>query len=158
MTQLKPISNAGWLKDVNDNFAALGSIGTQDGVGSLRVARFTFDTADEANRPIGAHKTGVKIPAGAVIVDGFMVVDTAFTSASTNTGTIAIHVKAANDLQTAAPVSGAPYSTTGNKVLVPDIETIGDYISLTAEGEITCTVAVAALTAGKLHGYVYFVE
>lgn len=158
MTQLKPVSNAGWLKDVNDNFAVLGSIGSQDGVGSLRVARFTFDTATVANKAIGAHGTGVKIPKGAVIVEGFMVVDTKFTSAETNTGTIAIHVKAANDLQTATAVSGEPYSTVGNKALVPDIETIGDYISLAAESEITCTVAVAALTAGKLHGYVYFVE
>ena len=62
---LKSIKGAGWLKDVNDNFEALGPVdGEVDGLGSLRVARFTYDTAgtDSAgvsNKTAAAHGTGL---------------------------------------------------------------------------------------------------
>lgn len=161
---LKPVGIAGWLKDINDNFADLGPIGSVNGLGTLRVARFTFDTAgkDSAganNTTVAAHGTGVTLPIHAIVVGGFFDVNTAFTSASGNTGTIAIHVEAANDIQAAAAVSGAPYSTIGRKAIVPKANTPeSTAVKATAAREIKCTVAVAALTAGKLTGYLYYVE
>lgn len=161
---LKQIGIAGTLKDISDNFATLAPIGTVNGLGSLRVARFTFDTASTdsaaaANTTIAAHGTGVTIPADAIVVGGFVDVNTAFTSASTNTGTIAIKVEGANDIISAAAVSGAPYSTIGRKAIVPKANTPeSTSVKTTAAREITCTVAVAALTAGKLTGYLYYVD
>lgn len=150
----------GWLKDMNDNFESMAAfVGNGDGLGTLRVAKFTFDAGIVANRTIAAHGTGVTLPANAIVVGGFFEVNTAFTSAATNTGTIAIHVQGANDIQAAAAVVGAPYSTTGRKAIVPKANTPeSTAIKLTAAREITCTVAIAALTAGKLTGFLYFVE
>lgn len=156
MTQ-KAVGIAGWLKDVNDNFADIKPVGTDIGLGVLRVARFEFDCAVAANLPIGAHGTGVTLPIHAIVVGGFVDVNTAFTG-ETN-ATLAIHVQAANDIISAAAVSGAPFSTIGRKAIVPKANTPeSTSVKTTAAREITCTVAVAALTAGKLTGYLYYVE
>lgn len=162
MAQLKQVQIQGWLKDISDNFAAIAPVGSDDGLGNLRVARFTFDvagtdSAGAANSAVGAHGVGVILPANAIVVGGFFEVNTAFTTAAS--GTLAIHVQSANDIQTATIVSSAPFSTTGRKAIVPKANTPeSTSIKLTANREITCTVATGALTAGKLTGYLYFVE
>lgn len=160
MATLKVPQISGWLKDMADNFAALADfVSGAAGLGALRVARFEFDAGVAANRPIGAHGTGQIIPANAIVVGGFFDVNTLFTSSSTNTGTIAISVEGANDIQAAAAVSGAPYSSIGRKAIVPKANTPeSTSVKATAAREITCTVAVAALLTGKLTGYLYYVE
>lgn len=158
MTQ-KAVGIAGWLKDVNDNFADIKPIGTDIGLGVLRVARFEFDMATVGNRSIGAHGTGVTLPIHAIVVGGFVDVNTKFDSDATDAGTIAISVEAANDIISAAAVSGAPYSTVGRKAIVPKANTPeSTSVKCTAAREITCTVAVEAMLTGKLTGYLYYVE
>jgi hypothetical protein len=157
MAQLKQVQIQGWLKDVSDNFAALGPIGSDVGLGNLRVARFVFDAGVAANLPVGAHGTGVTLPIHAIVVGGFIDVNTAFTG-DTN-ATLAIHVQAANDIVSAAAVSGAPFSTIGRKAIVPKANTPeSTSVKTSTAREITCTVAVAALLTGKLTGYLYYVE
>lgn len=166
MPELKALTGAGWLKDMNDNFDTLEPLISGDlaagGLGVLRVARFLFDTAgvDSAganNTAVGAHGTGVTLPAHAIIVGGFFDVNTAFTSSAS--GQIAISVQGANDIQTATAVSGAPFSTVGRKAIVPKANTPeSTSVKTSAAKEITCTVSVGALTAGKLTGYLYYVE
>jgi len=161
---LKQVGIAGTLKDISDNFADIAPIGTVNGLGNLRVARFTFDTAEDdsadvSNTTVAAHGTGVTIPADAIVVGGFVDVNTAFTSQNTNNATIAIKVEGANDIISAAAVSGAPYSTIGRKAIVPKANTPeSTSVKTTAAREITCTVATSILTAGKLTGYLYYVE
>lgn len=143
------------------NLSAAGLVrAAQDAInnGTLKIVKFEFDAGIAANRTIGAHGTGVTIPDAALVVGGVFIVDTLFTSENANNGTIAIHVNAANDIQTAAAVSGAPYSTTGKKAITPKINTPeATSILLTAEREITCTVATSALLTGKLHGFLIYV-
>ena len=157
---LKTITGAGWLKDMIDNFAELGGITSGAvGLGALRVARFEFDCAVVGNRTIDPHGTGVIIPIHGIVVGGFIDVNTLFTSDVTNTGTIAISVQAANDVISAAAVSGAPYSSIGRKAIIPKANTPeSSSLKASAAREITCTVAVAALLTGKLTGYLYYVE
>lgn len=162
---LVPVSIAGWLKAVAENFEALAPFVSSDvGLGGLRVARFVFDTgandsAGAANTTIAAHGTGVTLPIHAIVVGGFVDVNTAFTSAGGNAGTVAIKVESANDIISAAAVSGAPYSTIGRKAIVPKANTPeSTSVKATAAREITCTVATQVLTAGKLTGYLYYVE
>jgi hypothetical protein len=156
---LKSIFPAGMLKDINDNFAEMGPIGSVNGLGTLRVARFEFDAGIAANRTIAAHGTGVTLPANAIVCGGFFDVNTLFTSNGANAGTIAISVEAANDIQTAAAVSGAPYSTIGRKAIVPKANTPeSTSVKTSVAREITCTVAVQTLLTGKLTGYLYYVE
>ena len=157
---LKPVQIQGQLQTLNYNFNELAGVTSgADGLGALRLAHFTFDAGVAANRTVAAHGTGVIIPAGAIVTGGFINVDTLFTSASTNTGTIAISVEAANDIVAAAAVSGAPYSTTGRKAIIPKSNTPESTSVLASVArEITCTVAVAALLTGKLTGFLTFVE
>ncbi len=156
---LKQVQSVGWLKDISDNFADLGPIGTNVGLGNLRVARFEFDMATVANRSIGAHGTGVTLPIHSIVVGGFVDVNTKFDSDATDAGTIAISVEGANDIISAAAVSGAPYSTVGRKAIVPKANTPeSTSVKCTAAREITCTVAVEAMLSGKLTGYLYYVE
>jgi hypothetical protein len=163
MTNLKSVSAAGMLKDVNDNFSYLAPLDTAYGLGVLRVARFLFDVEStdsdgDDNADVGAHGVNVTLPANAIIVGGFFDVNTAFTSTN-STATIAIHVVSANDIQTAAAVSGAPGSTIGRKAIVPKANTPeSTSIKTTAASEITVTVAVEGLLTGKLTGYLYYVE
>ncbi len=166
MPALKPIQISGWLKDVNDNFDTLEPLMSGDlaagGLGVLRVARFVYDTAGldtlgAANTAVGAHGTGITLPANAIIVGGFFDVNTAFTTSAS--GQLAISVQGANDIQTATVVSGPPFSTIGRKAIVPKANTPeSTSVKTTAAKEITCTVSVGALTAGKLTGYLYYVE
>jgi hypothetical protein len=157
---LVPVQIQGTLKSVSDNFDALAPmVSGAPGLGCLRVARFLFDAGVAANRTVAAHGTGVTLPANAIVVGGFVDVNTAFTSADTNTGQIAISVEAANDIISAAAVSGAPYSTIGRKAIVPKANTPeSTSVKATVAREITCTVSVAALLTGKLTGYLYYVE
>ena len=161
MPELKPVGIAGWLKDVNDNFDVLEPLANTDavGLGVLRVARFEFDAGVVGNRSIGAHGTGVTLPIHAIVVGGFVDVNTKFDSDATDAGTIAISVQGANDIISAAAVSGAPYSTVGRKAIVPKANTPeSTSVKCTAAREITCTVAVEASLSGKLTGYLYYVE
>ena len=161
MPALKNLTPNGFLKTSEDNFQALEPLigGDLDGLGVLRVARFTFDCADPDNLPIGAHGTGVTLPAQAIVVGGFVDVNTKFDSDATDAGTIAISVQAANDIISAAAVSGAPYSTVGRKAIVPKANTPeSTSVKTSTAKEITVTVAVEPLLTGKLTGYLYYVE
>lgn len=99
----------------------------------------------------------VSLPKGAIVVNAFAEVLTAPTSAD-STATIAIKLEAANDIFTAAAVSGAPWSTTGMKQAIPDLATVADYKKATVDREITMSIAVQALTAGKFNVFVFYVH
>lgn len=123
---------------------------------ALKCVAGQFDFA-KLGGAVGTYALGVKIPAGAVIVNAFATVLTAGDSAD-DTATIAVHVESANDIFTAAAVSGAPWSTTGQKQGIPDYATVADYKTTTAERDITVSIAVQALTAGKFNVYVFYVH
>lgn len=118
------------------------------------AVQFDFDKLGGA---VGDYALGAKIPNGAVIVNAFATVLTAFTSAN-STATIAVKANAANDIFTAAAVSGAPFSSTGQKLAIPDLATVADYKTMTAEREITLSIAVEAITAGKANFYITYVH
>jgi hypothetical protein len=142
--------------EINAKCAAAGM--AADGLLRMGVARFTFDpSATVGMRTSGAHGLGVTIPQYAVVIGGFFEVNTVFTSAA-GTATVAIMVQGANDIQTGTAVSGAPYSTTGLKAITPKSTTPESTgIKLTAAREITATVGVQDLTAGKLTGFLHYV-
>lgn len=96
---------------------------------------------------------GDTIPSGAVITDALIHVDTVVTGA---TATVAIKVEGAADIQSAAPINGAPWSTTGAKRATFTATTAP--VKTTAARSITATVATAALTAGVFKVVVWYVE
>lgn len=95
------------------------------------------------------------IPARAVILGGFVEVDTAVTSGGS--ATLAITVESAGDIVAAAAVSGAPWSTTGRKSVVPAF-TGATGVKTTAARKIQATIATAALTAGAVDVVLFYVE
>jgi hypothetical protein len=128
--------------------------------GFLRVASFEFDTdgADSegvSNKTVAAHGVGVEFPEDAIICGGFVDVNDAFTSSGS--ATMAVHVASADDIVEEAAVSGAPWSTSGRKAIVPKANTPESTSIKTDDDEITVTVGTAALTGGKLHGYLYYI-
>ena len=116
-------------------------------------ARWDFSVDGGAVGAISIGPTG-QIPAGAYITHGFAEVDTAVTGGGS--ATLAIHVEAADDIVAAAAVSGAPWSTTGLKSIVP-VATGATAKKTTAARTITATVGTAALTAGVVDVCLFYV-
>lgn len=85
------------------------------------------------------------IPAGSIIWGGTLEVTTLFTTGSA--ATAAVHVEAANDLISATVVSGAPYSTTGRKAIIP-VMTATTTVKTTVPRAPTITIATGTVTAG----------
>jgi hypothetical protein len=94
------------------------------------------------------------IPLGAIILGGLVDISVAPTGAS---ATIAITVEGANDIVTAAAVSGAPWSTTGRKSVIP-VFTGATSVKTTAARTISAVIASGALTAGTFSVYLAYIE
>lgn len=86
------------------------------------------------------------LPSGAYVVGGLLDIVTQFTTGTSATG--ALQVNGANDLVSATIVSGAPFSTTGQKDIVPDA-TGSTAIELTAARSPAFLIATGTVTAGK---------
>lgn len=132
------------------------------GATNLKTAQAEYDFSVDGGaisaitlRQGGGNTLPNLIPSGAIVIGGYIEVDTLVTSASGNTGTIAISIEGANDLQTAVAVSGAPWSSTGRKSITPAF-TGAASIKTTANRSLVATVAVAALTAGKFRVVVFY--
>ena len=92
---------------------------------------------------------GGTIPAGSIIVGGYVDVTTACASA---TGTIAVNSEGAGDLIAAV---GQGSWTTGRKDIVPD-STGSTAIKTTAARSLAITIATAAFTAGVFRVVVFY--
>lgn len=133
-----------------------------EGTTRLKEASGEYDFAVDGGavgtitlRSAGGSSLGGVIPAGSVIVGGYIEVDTIVTTASGNTGTIAVNSEGAGDLLAAAITSGAPWSTTGRKAIVP-VFTVATFVKTTVVRSLTISVAVAAVTAGKFRVVVVY--
>ena len=118
------------------------------------IAKFQYDFAVQGGTAGAITLSGDALPPGAVIYGGVIDVITALGSAGA--ATAALSIEGANDLVSATVVSGAPWSTTGIKAIVP-VATAATSIKLTAARTLTLTVAIADLNAGKFNLFlVYF--
>jgi hypothetical protein len=153
-----------------------GAVSKYQGNQMMQVAVATFDpSANTGDRTVAAHGLGVYIPTKAIITRVWYDVVTTFTSASADAGTIALHIQAADDVIAAIAISDAtnPWDAGLHGTLLgyPNLGAdaahdsaaevaalfAGVMLKTTAEREITATVAVAALTAGKANIYVEYV-
>ena len=122
---------------------------------SLQVVRGQYSFAVDGGA-IGATNmtNGLVIPANAVIMGGFIEVDTIVTSGGA--GTLAVSVEGAGDIVAAAAVSGAPWSTTGRKSVIP-VFTGATVVKTTVPRAIVATIAAVALTAGVADVVLFYV-
>lgn len=119
----------------------------------ILVARAKYDFAVDG----GAVSTitlmpGAELPSGALILASFLNVTTIPTSGGA--ATISIGSEAAADLQAAAAISGAPWSTTGWKAVTKTFATAP--INLTAARNPSIAIATAALTAGVFEVVIFY--
>jgi hypothetical protein len=152
MSEIKSLSGAGWLKDADDNFQSLKSLA------GLHVTPFVFDTAENdagdtpaSNKTVAAHPLAVTIPDNAIVIGGSIDVIAAVTS--DGSATVAINLVGANDLLTATAKASL-----GIKAQKPLAAVIAQPIKLEEEKAVTVTVGTAALTAGKINGYIIWME
>jgi hypothetical protein len=95
------------------------------------------------------------IPSGAIVLAAYIEVVTPPTSGGA--ATIAVQVESAADIQAAAAVSGAPWSTAGVKLSSARTFATAP-IKTTADRDISIVVAAATLTAGAFRVYVVYVS
>lgn len=99
------------------------------------------------------NSAGNGIPGGSVILGGYIEVDTAVTSGGA--ATISVGSEGAADLLAATAISGAPWSTTGRKSVIP-VFTGVTTVKTTVARSLTITIATAALTAGAFRVVVFY--
>ena len=156
MATIKSLTGAGWLKDADDNFAAVNAeLAYTTG---LHVTPFVFDTAvndaaevPASNKTMAAHPLAVTIPDNAIVIGGSIDVITAVTS--NGDATVAISLVNENDLLTATGKASLAI-----KAQLPLAAVISQPIKLEAAKAVTVTVGTAALTAGKINGYILWIE
>jgi hypothetical protein len=126
-----------------------------EGTGRLKTwtGNYSFAVDGGATSTITLRSNDGPIPNGAVVVGGVLSVTSGFTTGTSATG--ALQVNAANDLVSATIVSGAPFSTTGNKDIVPDA-TGSTAITLTAERNPALVIGTGTVTAGVFSLVLYY--
>lgn len=153
-----------------------GGHDAENGLGTVYLATAIFDpSANTDERTVAAHGLGVYIPDNAIITKAWYDVITTFTSPTSDAATIALHVQGAGDLVAANDIadSTAPYDAGLHGTLLGypafgadaahdtalEVAALfaGSMLKTTAERELTATVAVEALTAGKLILFVEYV-
>lgn len=132
--------------------------GAGNGLGSLRVAQVLFDPVGNGQTAIDDHGLGITLPDNALVVGGFLDIIETFTSAA-DSATVAISIQTANDILSAVAISSGTSLDAGRKAIIPKVNTPeSTSIKLTANREVTASVAVQVLTAGKANIYLYYVQ
>lgn len=121
----------------------------------IKVARGDYSFAVDG----GAVSTipligGTPIPSGSIILGGFLEVTTAVVGAGASLG---IQIEAAGDTVAVAAVSGAPWSTTGRKSIIPAF-TGATTLKTTAARDISAVISAAVLTAGVFKVVIFFLD
>lgn len=102
---------------------------------------------------LGDDDEVVSLPAGALVLNAILFAKTA--CASGGSATMSLEVESAADLLAATAV--ASFSSAAKLQGVPDFGTLADSVLTTAVRNLVFKVAVAALTAGKVECYVFYV-
>ena len=96
---------------------------------------------------------GTGIPSGAILLAAYIDVTVAVVGAGAS---VAVQVESAGDVQAAAAVSGAPWSTTGVKL--SSARTFASApVKTTAARDISIVISAAVLTAGAFRVYVIYI-
>jgi hypothetical protein len=134
----------------------IGASEPEGATGQVRVARARYDFAADGGAigNINLLPAGSELPAGALIKDGWIDVLTVPTSGGA--ATLGLGIEAAGDLVAATVISGAPWSTTGRKVIIP-VGTVATQKKTTVARNIVAAVGAFALTAGVFDVYLEYV-
>ena len=125
---------------------------------TYKLARAVYDFATDGGtvgtitlRTPATDMNGNAVPAGAIVLGGYIDVSVAVASA---TGTVALTLESAGDLF--AAVSPTATLTTGRKSIIPAF-TGATTVKTTTTRSVTMTIATAALTAGSFTVTLFYV-
>lgn len=122
---------------------------------AVQVARGRFDFAVDGGAIGDIDLTSsTQIPALAVVLGGFIEVDTIL--ASGGSATVALKTEGAADLLAATAFGSSPWSTTGRKSIIP-VFTGATTVKTTAARKLQATIATATLTGGAFDVVVFYV-
>lgn len=151
------------------------------------IVKATYDYEDNGGT-VGTYPLGAIVPEGAIVTNVFYVVNTTFTTAGSDAGSIAIYLQSANDIVAALAVSNAaniwdegihstkiPLGAVASALadntygLDPEGGIINDvgklkergtppYILTTADRELSVVVATQNVTAGNMDIYLEYVN
>lgn len=121
----------------------------------VQAIRGRYHHASDGGAVGDIELTQDEIPANAIILGGFVEVD--FALASGGAATVAVKVEGAGDIVAAAAVSGAPWSTTGRKSVVPAF-TGATTVKTTEARKVVATIGTDTLTAGTFDVVLFYVE
>lgn len=122
----------------------------------LKMARGRYSFAQDGGAVSTIALMGAtNIPSGATILGGWLEVVTVPTSGGP--ATIGVQVEGAGDVIAAAAISGAPWSTTGRKSIIP-VFNGATALRTTAARDISAVIATAALTAGVFDVVVIYAD
>lgn len=125
------------------------SVGSVAPRGRKQSEVYEYDFAKQGGGIGDIYLRGEELPEGAKVTNSYLHIIRALTGASAQ---VAVTVEAAGDIQTAAAVSGSPWSTVGLKDTVnPEPGTESGYIDCTVRRAPKATVSVAGLTDGKFY-------
>lgn len=125
-----------------------------EGAVSRGVAKFSYDFDAQGGVKGDITLAGTPLPDNAIVWDGVVDVITPLTGGGSATAAVST-AQSANDLITAAAVTGAPWSTAGSKALVP-VGDASNSIKMTAERAPKLVIGTAALTAGKFNLFIEY--
>lgn len=133
-----------------------GARAASEGVsyGAIKTARGDYSFAVDGGAVSTIPLMGATgIPSGSIVLGGFLEVTTAVVGAGASLG---IQIEAAGDTVAVAAVSGAPWSTTGRKSIIPAF-TGATTLKTTAARDISAVISAAVLTAGVFSVVVFYV-
>lgn len=126
-----------------------------EGTTKLKTWRGFWDFAIDggAVSSIPLRSNDGPLPINSVVEGGYVDVVTLLTSSASGAG--ALQVEGAADTVASAAVSGAPWSTTGRKSVIPAF-TGATTLKTTAARKPTFVIATGALTAGKFELVLFY--
>lgn len=124
-------------------------------VTAVKAIRARYDFAVDGGAVSTIDLTSESIPANAVILGGFIEVDTIL--ASSGSATVALNSEGAGDLLAATAFGSSPWSTTGRKSVIPAF-TGATTVKTSVARKVQATIATAALTGGVFDVVLFYVE
>lgn len=142
-----------------DQSAHSSSASLTEGVGlPLFHSVSTYDFAVDGGSQ-GAIAIGDALPDNALVLGGFVDVETTCTDGASDTATIALSIVGANDIVSAIAINdGSNPWDAGQQAIIPKFNTPeSTSVKLTAANQVDVTIATADLTAGKFHVHLFYV-
>jgi hypothetical protein len=99
-----------------------------------------------------SNSLGNSVPAGSVVVSGYIEVDTLAVSAA---GSVAITLESAGDLLASAAVTAGVLASTGRKSIIP-VGTGASTVKTTVARSIAITISGGTVTAGVFRVVVFY--